>query len=300
MEDCETVAAFEELLGDMREEVLPVEAVENLKNFAEDMHVYAEDSETSPDLVQAISKYRKAMYARNGKVADLMKNTVDTLAVMYKSADEAEKPTILEALYLKFIFVLISELKRKHSINRQLFNDAIQNVSVRLLAALKAFDPQKSKSLAHYNLGFFLSALSDTFSAAKVITVHRIKRKNSKKRYVPELQVDSYPVTTSYFDEISGTTLEVGNGSEITDYIESKEWNAYLYTALDPKNHILTELESQVLRRCFGLGDYEESSYREIAEASNGSSCSRICQIQKKALQKVQRFFLCCGVQPDI
>jgi RNA polymerase sigma factor (sigma-70 family) len=304
MEDCGTVEAYEELLGDeqdVQESHLPTEDINTLKAVETAIQDETENAENASDLVQALSKYRKSLYARNNKISGLMRNSVDTLAVMYKKAETPEdRATLLEALYMKFIFVLVSELRKKHSVSRALFNDAIQNISVRLLRALGKFDPNKSKSLAHYNLGYFMSGVSDTFAGSKVITVHRIKRRGSKKRYVPEVQVD-YPVSTTFFEDMTTGDVDVYNSSdEVLDYIEHKEWRAYLHMALDPKNNVLTDLESQVLKRYFGIGDYEESSYREISEESNGSSCSRICQIQKKALMKVRRFFACNGVKPEL
>ena len=298
MKDCGTVEAFEELLGDD----VPAEDINTIKAVETAIQEETEDAETASDLVQALSRYRKAMYSKNNGIATLMKNPVDTLAVMYKTAETPEERSqLLEALYIKFIFVLVSELRKKHSITRGLFNDAIQNISVRLLKALKKFNPEKSKSLAHYNLGYFMSGLSDTFAGSKVITVHRIKRRGSKKRYVPEVQVENYPVTTTFFDDMaSDGNVVYDSTDDVVDYIERKEWRAYLHMALDPKNKVLTDLESQVLKRYFGIGDYEESSYREISEESNGSSCSRICQIQKKALMKVRRFFACNGVKPEL
>lgn len=100
--------------------------------------------------------------------------------------------------------------------------------------------------------------------------------------------VDYYlSMQNMYYNPTSLEAKVKGSDDSLTiaDTIEDEQRNKIIYDAMS----MLTENEKEVICRRFGFLEYADSpqTYEQIAKAL-GKSVSRICSIEKRALQQFQ------------
>lgn len=90
--------------------------------------------------------------------------------------------------------------------------------------------------------------------------------------------------------------------TDIDDEINQSQMQEWLEEALDPDNHVLTPDESFALIHHFGIHNVPPKTYKQIAalrkQQGKGGACSRVAELQKKALAKLRKFFKNNNVNP--
>ena len=277
------------------------------------------------------SDYDKEL-SGNAKRVRLMRSlkdlTTEKLLAIYHSEDQDEDTRMAarEMAYLKTIFLVPSTINYMYSVDTETFNDAVQNASLTMLTAMEWFKPNLGYTFAHYNLGYFRSAMSRTFRDKNVVDFpsgvlgNRTKKddgvvykqesydpdaervreatepdhSDSEHRPVPAGSLSSF---SEYNDEYAygmGMESSMYNGSSVEDESCHGELRQILDYAVSKESGILTDDEREVLILHSGLYGEKEHHYKEIAEIraarGQGASCSRISQLNTSAKNKIKEW----------
>ena len=243
------------------------------------------EEKQSDDIIKILTKYKQTQIKCGTEIGHYLSLSVDQLLHLYhkKSGSKRSKKHILEAAYLNFIFMSAKYLKEWYSTKSAMFADALQNCSKAFVKAAKNYKPEHGSTFKHYHLGYFRSAITETFKNTSVVS-HKSN--------------DSTQYSEVEFSEESEADTAVDSVAEGIVY--SKELIAWLRVILNDEN-LLTPDEKDVIVSYYGLDNNDPVGFKEIAKnreaADKGSSYSRISQLHTGALAKIREYIEKNGIE---
>lgn len=272
-------------------EAIYYEEVELLEN--------SDDAPKSVDAVSGVSEYVQLRRKRscNTELAEqYAAYSIEELFIAMRLPDleERVRQWLRDEIFFRVFFLLPYVVKKNYKIPSHLFNDAIQNMSLAVLAAIGMFDPTKGFKFTSYLAGYLKSAMTRTFKDTNVVSVPTGRRKILREMQMSEGESpdEIFSYTGLEYDSNSAAGSPKINFEEIVHNNELLEW---LEEALSKEAGICSEDARLIILSYYGLFDAQPMPYREIAEIRKkrgcSSSLSRISQIHAKTIEKLRQYF---------
>lgn len=150
----------------------------------------------NPGVVFSIGAFKRAQShnKQNSFFEEKYKDkTIEQLIKIYKEENipDSEKQWLLTTIYLKVFYLFPHMIKQhKYYLNATLFDEAMQNMSLVFLNAIRRFNPNYGKKFIYYFVGDMLSAMRKTFMDSNIVKLPstRYKKKKSQQYLVEEAQ----------------------------------------------------------------------------------------------------------------
>lgn len=288
-------------------------------------------SQPALDSVQLMSRHKKLR-----KVPDKFKNLPEShneaIKILCKMRSETEDPAEIKELNDEIIyrvFFLLPLHAKKHAgklfmrLPHSVFEDAIQNMAVNVMVAIDKFDPSRGTKFSNYLLMYLQDGLYKAIRHSNVVSPSAARKKAMSALEVDEDSSGDENSQTTHgasfgvipgakavhkgqveFDDGSLMTVDSAYGVDYVDHADllyESEVLHWLRHALDPKNGVLTPDESMTIKHHFGVFGCSKLRLKDIAAmrkaSGKGHAATRIFQIEKEALRKLQSFFGKVGLE---
>lgn len=284
------------------------------------------------DSVQLMSRFKKLRRVPE-KFSHLSKDHNEAIAQLCEMKDAATSSTEVKEIVdeiLYRVFFLLPLHAKKHAgkiflrLPHSVFEDALQNMAVNVMMAIRKFKPRMGTKFSNYLLMYLQDGLFKAIKSSNVVCPSAARRKSmmalemeadtdtdidgeasQESRNSPVL-LGAMSVTKGQVEFDDGSIMAVDGtyGVEHIDHADllyEAEIMHWLRHALDPKNGILTEDESLTLRHHFGVFGCSKLRLKDIAHIRKGQgkghAATRIFQIEKEALGKLRSFFSGVGLE---
>ncbi len=132
-------------------------------------------------VVNSVSNYRKRLFkARYGdqKPPDSDQAAVEKMLWEYKdpACTEERKNELRHDILMRLFFLFPHYLKKNYHLTAELFNDAIQNMTVNTLQAIELFKPELGFPFTNYLIGYFRDAATKTLKACNVVSTATLRQ----------------------------------------------------------------------------------------------------------------------------
>lgn len=281
------------------------------------------------DTVQLMSRYaklRKVPERFKGLPADPNEAISILCEMQAEAASKAEAKEVIDEIVYRVFFLLPLHAK-KHAgkiflrLPHSVFEDALQNMAVNVVVAIKKFNPSMGTKFSNYLLMYLQDGLFKAIRNSNVVSPTASRKKNVAALEVvaPDPydtdQDSSGPVQVLQgavsvakgqveFDDGAMLDLDASYATEHIDHADLLYENEVLHWlryALDAKNGVLTPDEALTVRHHFGVFGCSKLRLKDIAAIRKGQgkghAATRIFQIEKEALKKLQAFFAEVGLE---
>lgn len=282
------------------------------------------------DTVQLMSRYKKLRRVpeRFSELSTKHNDAITELCEMLEKEDtkEGTKEIVDEILYR--VFFLLPLHAKKHAgkiflrLPHSVFEDAIQNMAVNVLVAVKKFKPSMGTKFSNYLLMYLQDGLFKAIKHSNVVSPTAARKKSAMALEIPAEELaddDDAPNTQPASKVLLGAMavtrgqVEFDDGSlmaidgtygvdhvDHADQLYEAEVLHWLRHALEPRNGVLTEDESLTVRHHFGVFGCSRLRLKDIASIrksqGKGHAATRIFQIEKEAIKKLKKFFADVGL----
>ena len=135
----------------------------------------------SGGVVNSVSNYRKRLYSQkyeDGKPDKSDQEAVEEMLWEYKSPDctKERKDQLRHDILMRLYFLLPHYLKKNYHFTAELFNDAIQNMTVNTLQAIELFKPELGFPFTNYLIGYFKDAATKTLRSCNVVSTATLRQ----------------------------------------------------------------------------------------------------------------------------
>lgn len=294
---------------------------DNEEDFMQQPETDAErDSEPeATDVVKSVSRYKqlRERHDRRPDLRELYRNeAVEKLLhdYHYGNGSAQDKAWLRDEIFFRVFFLLPYAARKAYYLSSDIFDDAMQHMSVNLLTAIEHFNPSLGCSLTNYLVGYIKAALTRTFVDTNVVRVPSARRKllmeildcsMHRDREGDDAVVSLDGLTNVPLDRVGYYDWEKINPGlfpsteedplAFEEILHNRQLVDWLEEAVSAENGLLTEDERRVLVMSYGLFGTREHSYAEIARMrkaeGKGHAHSRLSQIRAKATRKLTEFF---------
>ena len=134
----------------------------------------------SGGVVNSVSNYRKRLFKQRYGDAlppDTDQEAVEKLLWEYKFGDctKERKAELKHDILMRLFFLFPHYLKKNYHLTAELFNDAVQNMSVNTLQAIELFKPELGFPFTNYLIGYFRDAAAKTLRSCNVVSVATLR-----------------------------------------------------------------------------------------------------------------------------
>ena len=135
----------------------------------------------SGGVVNSVSNYRKRLYNKmytDGKPDKSDQEAVEEMLWEYKDpkSTEERKKQLRHDILMRLYFLLPHYLKKNYHFTAELFNDAIQNMTVNTLQAIELFKPELGFPFTNYLIGYFKDAATKTLRSCNVVSTATLRQ----------------------------------------------------------------------------------------------------------------------------
>lgn len=167
---------------------------------------------------------------------------------------------------------LVAHVAKKYAGFGEEQEDLISVGTIGLMKGIVTYQPHKGSRLATY--------------AARCIDNELLMLFRARKKVTREVSLYDPIGTDREGNEIHFLDVCEQEQNDIVELLDQKEKMSELADAI----HVLTDRERDIIFRRYGMKGYQEMTQQEIGELY-GISRSYVSRIEKKALQKMKRYF---------